>query len=92
MMEIKKVSYSAPSIDAQAEVITEAQNLSGIPIESIRYVEAHGTGTKMGDPIEIAALSKAFERKTKRREFCAVGSVKGNIRAFRYRCRSSGIY
>lgn len=75
----KKVSYSAPSIEAQAEVITEAQNLSGIPIESIRYVEAHGTGTKMGDPIEIAALSKAFERKTRRREFCAVGSVKGNI-------------
>lgn len=75
----KKVSYSAPSIDAQAEVITEAQDLSGIPIESIRYIEAHGTGTKMGDPIEIAALSKAFERKTKRRGFCAVGSVKGNI-------------
>lgn len=75
----KKVSYSAPSIDAQSEVIAEAQELSDVPVESIRYVEAHGTGTKMGDPIEIAALNKAFSRKTKRRGYCAIGSVKGNI-------------
>ncbi|MFX8844717.1 hypothetical protein ABTM93_19945, partial [Acinetobacter baumannii] len=31
------------------------------------------------DPIEIAALTKAFRATTAERQFCAVGSVKSNI-------------
>ncbi|MCL6589238.1 MAG: hypothetical protein K6U80_04715 [Firmicutes bacterium] len=72
-----KVSYSAPSVGAQAEVIAEAQAMAGIEPESIGYVEAHGTGTEMGDPIEFTALSQAFQ--TSRKSYCALGSVKGNI-------------
>jgi acyl transferase domain-containing protein len=45
----------------------------------ITYVEAHGTGTPLGDPIEIAALTRAFRATTKDTGFCAVGSVKTNI-------------
>ena len=41
--------------------------------------ETHGTGTPIGDPIEIAALTKAFHNRTKRSGFCAIGSVKSNI-------------
>lgn len=74
-----KAGYTAPSIDGQAEVITAAQTAAGIKAETIGYVEAHGTGTALGDPIEIAALTKAFRYTTQKKRFCAIGSVKTNI-------------
>jgi phthiocerol/phenolphthiocerol synthesis type-I polyketide synthase E len=74
-----KVSYMAPSVDGQAEAIATAQALAGIDVSTIRYVEAHGTGTSLGDPIEVAALTKAFRAGTSERQFCALSAVKGNI-------------
>jgi len=74
-----KVSYMAPSVDGQAEAIATAQALAGIDVATIRYVEAHGTGTSLGDPIEVAALTKAFRAGTSARQFCALSAVKGNI-------------
>ena len=47
--------------------------------ETIGYVEAHGTGTSLGDPIEIAALTKAFRKTTDATGFCRIGSLKTNI-------------
>lgn len=75
----RKAGYTAPSVDGQAEAIAMAQALAGISPDTISYVEAHGTATPMGDPIEIAALTKAFRSGTSKRGFCAIGSVKGNI-------------
>ncbi|MCP4110806.1 MAG: amino acid adenylation domain-containing protein, partial [Desulfobacteraceae bacterium] len=72
-----KVSYTAPSVEGQTEVIAEAQSLAGIDPETITYVEAHGTGTRLGDPIEIEALKRAFG--TSKKGFCAIGSVKTNV-------------
>ncbi|MEG8024545.1 hypothetical protein QP162_08915 [Sphingomonas aurantiaca] len=43
------------------------------------YVEAHGTGTPVGDPIEVAALTMAFRSGTADTNFCAIGSLKGNV-------------
>lgn len=74
-----KIGYTAPSVEGQAEVIAMAHAISGISADSITYIEAHGTGTRLGDPIEIAALSQAFRASTPRKQFCAVGSVKTNI-------------
>ncbi len=75
-----KVGYTAPSLDSQAEVIAEALGVAGVEPETIGYVEAHGTGTRLGDPIEVAALTRAFRsRGAARRGFCALGSVKTNI-------------
>jgi acyl transferase domain-containing protein len=74
-----KVSYMAPSVDGQAEAVATAQALAGVDVSSIRYVEAHGTGTSLGDPIEVAALTKAFRAGTDEKQFCALGAVKGNI-------------
>src|SRR4029077_9138731 len=55
-----KASYAAPSLEGQADVIVRAQKRAGVSPDKITYVEAHGTGTSVGDPIEIAALTKAF--------------------------------
>lgn len=75
----EKVGYTAPSIEGQAAVIREAQGIAGIDPETITYIEAHGTGTPMGDPIEIAALTRAFRAGTEKKGFCAIGSVKTNV-------------
>lgn len=75
----QKLGYTAPGIDGQAEVITDALNRAGVHPESISYVETHGTGTSLGDPVEISALTKAFRTKTDKFSYCALGSVKTNI-------------
>ena len=75
----RKVGYLAPSVDGQAAAIAEALRISGVDARSIGYVEAHGTGTAVGDPIEVAALTRAFRTNTDARQFCGLGSVKSNI-------------
>ncbi len=75
-----KISFSAPSVDGQAQVISMAHALGGIDPETISYIEAHGTGTPLGDPVEIAGLTQAFRAGGARdKGFCAVGSIKTNI-------------
>ncbi|HMG04466.1 MAG TPA: polyketide synthase, partial [Chthoniobacterales bacterium] len=74
-----KVSFAAPSVSGHTEVIALAQASAGITADTISYIEAHGTATPLGDPIEIAGLTQAFRATTGTRQFCAVGSVKGNI-------------
>ncbi len=75
----EKVSFSAPGVDGQAEVVALAHALAGISADTIGYVEAHGTGTPLGDPIEVAALTQAFKTTTNRKQFCGLGSVKTNV-------------
>ncbi|MDF5707241.1 MAG: beta-ketoacyl synthase N-terminal-like domain-containing protein [Nostoc sp. S4] len=74
-----KIGYTAPSVDGQAAVISEAQAVADIAAETITYIEAHGTGTNLGDLIEMEALTTAFGASTQKQGFCAVGSVKTNI-------------
>ena len=74
-----KVGFTAPSVEGQAGVIAEALSLAGVKADTIRYVETHGTATKLGDPIEIRALTKAFRTHTDAKHFCAIGSVKTNV-------------
>ncbi|MCX6580882.1 MAG: SDR family NAD(P)-dependent oxidoreductase [Candidatus Aminicenantes bacterium] len=73
----RKIGFTAPSIDGQADVIREALHVANVEPGTITYVETHGTATPVGDPIEIEALKKAF--KTDEKGFCAIGSVKTNI-------------
>lgn len=74
-----KVGYAAPSLEGQASVIVEALAVAGVSASTIDYVEAHGTGTSLGDPIEVASLTRAFQRSTSKKGFCGLGSVKSNI-------------
>jgi acyl transferase domain-containing protein len=75
----RRPGFTAPSPDGQADVIRRALEVAGVSADSISYVEAHGTATELGDPTEIEGLKLAFQHFTKRRGFCAVGSVKTNI-------------
>jgi amino acid adenylation domain-containing protein len=74
-----KIGFTAPSSLGQAAVIEMAHAGAGVDPRSISYVECHGTATPLGDPIEIAGLTKAFAKGTEDLQFCAIGSVKGNV-------------
>lgn len=73
------VGITAPNVLAQEDVIIKAWKDAGIDPETISYIEAHGTGTKLGDPIEVNGIKKAFRQYTTKKQFCAIGSVKTNI-------------
>ncbi|MEI7063630.1 SDR family NAD(P)-dependent oxidoreductase [Dickeya chrysanthemi] len=82
----KATSPTAPNPLAQQELLVQAYRRSGIDPETVGYIEAHGTGTKLGDPIEINGLKKAFEtlyreqnKPMPQQAYCGLGSVKTNI-------------
>jgi len=74
---VRKVGFTAPSIEGQAEVIRAALHMGEVDPASIGYVETHGTGTALGDPVEIEALKLAFN--TGKKGFCSIGSIKTNF-------------
>ncbi|MCG8313221.1 MAG: type I polyketide synthase [Pseudomonadales bacterium] len=74
-----KQSFTAPSVQGQAEVIAMAHALADVDPRTIELIEAHGTATPLGDPIEIAGLTQAFRSSTDDSQFCAIGSAKTNI-------------
>ncbi|MDD4111512.1 MAG: SDR family NAD(P)-dependent oxidoreductase [Herbinix sp.] len=73
------LGITAPNVAEQTNVITKAWNNARINPETITYIEAHGTATKLGDPVEIEGIQKAFNKYTNKKQFCAIGSVKTNI-------------
>jgi acyl transferase domain-containing protein/acyl carrier protein/thioesterase domain-containing protein/nucleoside-diphosphate-sugar epimerase len=75
----KTNGITAPSAQSQAALELSVYRRFGLDPATISYVEAHGTGTKLGDPIEVDALTTAFRHFTDRKRFCAIGSVKSNI-------------
>jgi acyl transferase domain-containing protein len=75
----RKAGFTAPSVDGQARVVREAMAAAGVDPASVGYVECHGTGTPLGDPIEVAGLTRAFRSGTDATGFCGIGSVKTNI-------------
>lgn len=72
-------SVGAPNPFAQQELLKETWKKAGISPRTLDYFEAHGTGTKIGDPIEIQAITKAVREFTQERQFCGLGSVKTNL-------------
>ncbi|MBD3919137.1 SDR family NAD(P)-dependent oxidoreductase [Paenibacillus sp. PR3] len=75
----RSIGITAPNAAAQEDVIVRAWQDAKVDPESITYIEAHGTGTKLGDPIEIDGLTRAFSKFTQRKQFCALGALKSNI-------------
>ena len=70
---------TAPNGPSQTAVECSVYERFGIHPESIGYLEAHGTGTRLGDPIEVDALTAAFRNYTERRQFCHLGTAKSNV-------------
>ena len=82
----KAQSLTAPNSEAQSELLVQAYQEAEIDPESVSYLELHGTGTKLGDPIEIEGIKRAFkqlakhqEKNTRRKQYCGIGTVKTNI-------------
>lgn len=70
---------TAPSPQAQREVLRDAYADAGVVPGEIQYVEAHGTGTMLGDPIEAGALGAVLGAGRPAERALRVGSVKTNI-------------
>jgi acyl transferase domain-containing protein/NADP-dependent 3-hydroxy acid dehydrogenase YdfG len=76
----RTAGFSVPSPESQAQLITAAFRVADVDPASVGYLEAHGTGTSLGDPIEIAALDKAYQRLgVDENVRCPIGSVKSNV-------------
>lgn len=75
----KSNGITAPNGQSQVDLVTDVYNKYHINPEDISYIEAHGTGTRLGDPIEIEALSQTYRKFTDKKQFCPIGSVKANI-------------
>jgi acyl transferase domain-containing protein len=79
----RKVSFEAPSIPGQAEVVRRVYELAEVAFSSLGLIEAHGTATVLGDPIEIQALNQVAHDLLSEQERagfrCAIGSVKSNL-------------
>ena len=75
----RKVGFTAPAVEGQAEVIALALAAAEVECDSIGYIEAHGSATVMGDPIEIAALNQVYGPAGLKPASIAVGSVKSNL-------------
>jgi phthiocerol/phenolphthiocerol synthesis type-I polyketide synthase E len=73
----RKVGYTAPSVEGQAQTTRAAQINAAIDPATIGYLETHGTGTDLGDVVEIEALTRVFKRNEKKS--IAIGSVKTNV-------------
>ena len=72
-----KLGFAAPGGEGQTSVAAEALAFAGVEADTIGFVEAHGTGTRLGDPIEVDALARAYSAAEQGQ--CALGSVKTNI-------------
>lgn len=70
---------TAPNTAAQEALIKKAILNSSKKVEDINYIEAHGTATRLGDPIEISGIQRAFSYFTEKKQFCPIGSLKTNI-------------
>ncbi|MFJ6936691.1 type I polyketide synthase [Streptomyces sp. NPDC101132] len=75
----EKMAYTAPSAAGQSEVIRAALDAAGLTPADIGHVEAHGTATRLGDPIEVQALTEVYGETGAGTGWCALGAVKGNI-------------
>ncbi len=71
----------APKAEGQVRCLKSAYQAAGVDPATIELIEAHGTGTRVGDGIEVKALTEVFgaARAGKDAPACAIGSVKSQI-------------
>lgn len=67
----------APNPAAQRALLERAWSQPGVERRRLAFVEAHGTGTRVGDAVELQALSAALGEIPA--GSCALGSLKSNL-------------
>ncbi len=70
----KTGGFRVPNPGAQADLVETALMRAGVPAQSISYIELAANGSPLGDPIEVAALSRVFGQTR-----CSMGTVKSNL-------------
>ena len=75
----KTGGFTVPNPNAHADLIAGLLEKAQVDPRTINYVEVAANGSALGDAIEIAGLTKAFQRFTSERQFCAIGAVKSNL-------------
>ncbi|MFC9435206.1 amino acid adenylation domain-containing protein [Nocardia sp. NPDC057030] len=75
----RKLGFTAPSVDGQAEMLDAAYRFAGVDPGTVTYIQAHGTATALGDVVEVRALDRVLGRSGDTARRCALGSVKANI-------------
>ncbi|MDJ0837363.1 MAG: beta-ketoacyl synthase N-terminal-like domain-containing protein [Acidobacteriota bacterium] len=74
-----KENYASYGVEGQRRVVRHAMKVAGVTAEDISFVETSSTASKLGDPIELEALTRAYRQDTDKKGYCAVGAVKPNI-------------
>lgn len=72
-------SFTVPNHQTQTSMIIKALERAHIDPRTINYIEVAANGSSLGDAIEIAGLTAAFNHFTDEKAYCALGSVKSNI-------------
>ena len=75
----RTVSLTAPDVNSQTKMICDTYSKVGFKADTVNYIEAHGSGTSLGDPIEVEALTRSYKTMTNKKQFCFLGTVKGNV-------------
>jgi acyl transferase domain-containing protein/thioesterase domain-containing protein len=67
---------TAPNPDSQAKLMKDIYDKHHIDPKYIQYIIPQSLGSKLGDPVEIEALTNAFGKYTDQKQYCAIGSIK----------------
>jgi acyl transferase domain-containing protein/acyl carrier protein len=74
----------APVAAGQVKALRAAYRQAGVSPATVELVEGHGTGTRVGDGVEVEALTEVYGEASRGREppegpWCALGSVKSQV-------------
>ncbi|CAL8093609.1 unnamed protein product [Orchesella dallaii] len=70
-------SLGTPTVHCEALAMELALKDAGVEPNDVSFIETHGTGTPVGDPLEVAAITKVYSKG--RTDPLVIGSVKTNI-------------
>ncbi|KAI5460574.1 lovastatin nonaketide synthase [Mariannaea sp. PMI_226] len=68
-----------PNVNGQERVIRTAYKKASLDPNDTAYFECHGTGTRVGDPIEVRAVSNAMNDTRSTEKPLTLGAIKPNI-------------
>ncbi|HEY5137353.1 MAG TPA: beta-ketoacyl synthase N-terminal-like domain-containing protein, partial [Candidatus Nanopelagicales bacterium] len=87
----KGKGITAPNPIGQEFAVSRAWQNAGLVPDSATYIEGHGTSTRVGDLVEVTALSKVFAGLGLAPRSIPLGSVKSNIGHLKSAAGSAGL-